>query len=633
MRIVAAAIAGAYALLTMVILLPWDAAECVGTTCVVSDADAQIFALGFTLWALTFPTLLLVAILLAVLGLRATRNPEEGAVLAALGQTRGTAIRVAALQGLRDGAIATIAAYVIAGGTHIAMLSGTGLGAFSTGTDLWLGRAVLAVTVIAALVLAHIITASRRPRTPMDALTADMNEEPAPRPSLKVRAMLSFGGLALSAGVIVALAYWKGDEPAQEVSFYVTNTAGIAMITAWLFALASGLWVVVPWLRRHRNSVLSFATSVAGQGSRVGAVLATYAGDRSRASARIVTVLAALGFLISSVPSQQQTSALDENLMTTVTVTGDVDATALAEAYRDVEGVADVVIASSANLGDDVMYGTVFAVTPDAIRSHDTALANALEQHPNAVAAPLWDGAAPTDLLFSSAFEAQEIVPIASCCNPYVNADYVELASAEPGFLIFVTDGADREATSEAIDRVTSAAPGINGYGGTISLAAASSDLVSVVINLTLAMVVLVLPLSLLAVGAVRRRRPDDATLTALGATARTMRVAIAVETAAVSAFAILGGMAVGAATRILMTALQQGRLSLGPVIVESPLATGVMSVPWGAIAVVGVSSVIIMTVAAFITAWATGRRARGPRVEPPRATGEGLHAKAGSAR
>ncbi|MFW2512477.1 hypothetical protein ACNI3K_01730 [Demequina sp. SO4-13] len=611
MRAVAAAISGVYALLVMAIALPWDEAECARMACETSDADAQIFPLGFTIAALAIPTLVVMIILRAVLGFRSTRDPEAGAVLAALGQTRGPAMRIAALQGLRDGAIAMGGAYVAAGAIHVAMLVGTGLNPITTGSEHWAARAVLALMVLLALVVPHVLAAAQRPRTPVDALTADMEDEVAPRPSLGRRAMLSAGLLALAGGVIAGLAISMRDTPWTEVGFVAKNAAGIAMIVGWASVLVLAFWAIVPWLRSRRSAATSLAAKLVGRDTGVGAVLASYAGDRSRASARIVTVLAGLGFLIAALPSHDPYPAMDDRLLMTTIVEGDVDAAALEAEYRDIEGV-DRVITTDAAIVDPNDFGNfVFAVSPGSLRGREDALADVLERHPQAVAAQLWNGEAPTGLLASGEFEAAEVVPIATCCGAFVNADHVQLESPGVGFLIYATEDADWDATIEAVNQIET--PEASAAGSSTSGATSAQPLWNVAVNLMLAFVVLGLPLTLLAVGAVRRRRRDDATLTALGATAHTMRTAIAIDTAVVSGFALAGGMAVGVVTRILMTALQQGRLSLGPIVVDAPLMVGFDSVAWGPIAVVGVASVVIMTLVAFITARVTGRRTGAP--------------------
>lgn len=610
MRAVAAALSGAYALLIMTILLPWDQVECATAACVPSDADAQLFTLGFTTIALVIPTLVVMIILRGVLGLRATRDPEAGAVLAALGQTRGTAVRTAALQGLRDGSIAAGIAYVLAGAVHVAMVASVGLNPLTTGAGLWLERAVLAAVAVLALVLSHMLTAAQRPRTPVDALTADMQDDPAPRPSLKVRAMLSGGVLAASGGVIAGLAVSMRDTPWSEVGFVATNAAGIAMITGWAGALALGLWAAVPWLRRGRGAAIALAAAAVGRDSRVGAVLDSYAGDRSRASARIVTVLAGLGFLFAALPSAETGVPLEGRQTAAIVLDGDVDTSALEESYRAIPGVESVIVAEAATLPDATFHSFVFAVSPDGLRGHHDALADALERHPRHVAASLTNGEVPTELLGNPRFDVDGVLPISECCDAFVNADHIDLGSPGSGFLIYATPGADLEAMNEAIDRVASDAPGVTSIGTSYLGWESSTSAWSLVVDLAVAGLVLVLPLTLLAVGAVKRRRQDDATLAALGATARTMRTATALETAVVSAYALAGGMVVGAVTRVLMTELHQGRLSLQSVAVDSPLTAGLDAVGWAAMGTVGLTGVAIMTITAFITAWATARPA-----------------------
>ncbi|WP_062137446.1 hypothetical protein [Demequina aestuarii] len=610
MRAVAAAISGAYALLIMTAALPWDAAECADATCVTSGADAQFFPTWFTLTALAVPTLLLFVILRGVLGMVSSRDPEEGAVLAALGQTRSTSIRTAALSGLRDGAIAVSAAFLIAAGIHVAMLVGTDLNPVTTSPDMWASRAIMGAAVLLALVLAHITRAAHRPRTPVEALAADLRGEPAHRPSLRVRALLTGTTLALSGGIIAGLAIAERDAGAWDVSFYVTNTAGIAMMVAWLSALTLGLWVAVPWLRGRRGVVLDAAARAVGRDGRVGAVLATYAGDRSRASARIVTVLAVLGFLIASVPSQDPYPAVSDRLVSITSVEGDVDAIALADRYRAIEGVDHVIPAQGIMLEYAEPHSSVYAVAPKSLRSWDDPLADALERHPTSVAASLWNGQAPTDLVERQEFNAEGIVPIEDCCAAFVNADFVDLTSPQPAFFIFSAEDADIAAVTRAIDDVTWQVPGATGTGSSTpgGYVDSSMPLWNTLVNAVLYAAVFILPLVLVAVGAVRRRRDDDGTLTALGATARTMRAAVAIEMAVVSAFTLAGGMAVGAAIRVLMTALQQGRLSLRSVEVDSALMMGLLSTPWTAMAIVGITSVAVMTITAYLTAWATGR-------------------------
>ena len=608
MRAVAATIAGVYALLLMSVALPRDEAECARIACEASEADATFLPFTFTMVMFAIPTVVVLVILRAVLGLRSTREPEAGAVLAALGQTRGAAMRRASRDALRDGAIAVGLAYAVAGGIHVAMLAGSDVNPFTTAAQAWAARLALGLLVMLTLLAAHLMAAAQRPRTPVAALTADMEADAPPRPSLRRRAMLSGAVLAISGGVIAGLAFSMRDTPWTDVSFVPKNAAGIAMITAWAGALALGLGAAVPWLRLRRHLATKAAAHLVGQNTAVGAVLASYAGDRSRASARIVTVLAGLGFLIAAVPTQVPTPTLSDVLAATVVVEGDVDGDPLEAKLRGIDGVDEVIAAPVARMEPDGAYTWVFGVDPDALRDHDNELASAIDRHPNAVAAPLWNGEVPMDVMWAPADGVEEFVPISTCCGAFVNAEHVVLRETGLGFLIFVEDGADYEKLRTAIDSATFSVPEATGMGVASALPGPSNSAFATAINIALAVVLLGLPLALLAVGAVRRRRRDDATLTALGASATTMRTAIAIDTAAVSAFALAGGMAIGAMTRILMTALQQGRLSLGPAVIDAPLVEGVEAVGWGAIGFVGLVSVAIMTTTALITTSATGR-------------------------
>ena len=108
-------------------------------------------------------------------------------------------------------------------------------------------------------------------------------------------------------------------------------------------------------------------------------------------------------------------------------------------------------------------------------------------------------------------------------------------------------------------------------------------------------------PMIALAVGVVRARRGDDATLAALGSSSRAIRTAIVIETAAVSAFAMAVGLGLGAVTHAGTAALQRSRASLTGVITDSYLATAFNSVAWGVLGIALVATVAIMATAAWI--------------------------------
>ncbi len=630
MRATAATIAGLYALLIMSIALPWEEAECTYAACVTSTADTQFFAWGYILAALAVPTVVVSFMLGAILGSRNTRDPEAGAVLAALGQTRGMSVRLAALQGLRDGAIAVSLAYLITGGIHIAMLVGTGVNPVTTGAEYWGGRALFAVAALLTLVIPHILIAAQRPRTPVEALTADFEEEPAARPSLKVRALMCGGLLAGAAGVIVGIAMSQRDTDWREVGFVATNTAGIAMTVAWVSVLALGLWAAVPWLRMRRASVAGLAMRAARPNTRVGAVLATFAGDRSRASARIVTVVAGLGFLIAAVPSQDPAPRLDPYMVNAVVLEGEIDAAAQADAYRAVEGVDQVIVTQADFLNDAGFHSFVFGVSPDSLRGREDQLADVLDRHPDAVAAQLFNGDGDGGLLTTGTFDASGIVPISACCGTFINSDHVTMKNPGAGFLIYASPEADWKTVSNHVDNVPTPGAGSTGYvsHGSPADRGESGLSLALIVNLALIAFALGLPLTMVAAGAVRRRRHDNSTLMALGAKPQHIRIATALEMAVMSAFAITGGALVGVATRVVMTALQQARLSLGPVIVEEPFMVGMNSVAWGAIAIVALASVVTMTFTAFVTAWIAGRGMR-----PARKSGGSATANRQSAR
>jgi len=607
MRRLAAGIAGVVALALMAVMQPWGRLGCDPENCSMSqDLGGVVFYAIALLMYLVVPLLVVGIIQVAVLGIRDSSQPHDQAVLAALGQTRGSATRAAARRGLVDGAVWVGGAYVLAGAVHLAVNAYAGWPPFATEAELWWGRAVVGALVVATLAVAHLIDAARPHRTPVEQLYVEA-EAPQVRRSQRALGLGLAIVAAAASGVVVGLALAYDLAP----SFFVTNAAGIALIVAWVAVLLLGLLVVVPASRLWVPRWLGWVARVSGR--EVAPIVRARASSASRASGRLVLVLGSGAFLLGAGASVDPSPELSSTYVGYRTILRTHDSQDFAQRMREVEGVAAVLVPPMRNVVDAYgMQRLMFAVDPDQLRGLDEPLADILAANPTVLVQTILNGTAQLHVAGSEeyGFTPSGVIPIATCCEVFTSdSSGMPGSSAETAYLIYSTDPA---LNAEVAADVWAIAPhhveasyseGAGGPHGTTGVMW-SSWLVS---GALLAVLVGV-PMIALAAGLVRARRRDDATLAALGSSAQSLRAALVIETVAVSAFAVLVGGGFGALVRASMTAVQRSRASLTGVITDSYLATAWGSVAWTALAIALAGTIVVMGG----TAWFVASRHRG---------------------
>lgn len=603
MRRLAGGIAGAFALLAMLIMQPWDLTTCDPAFCEHYSDHGSLWLYPLMLaFYLVLPLLVVGVIQVAVLGIRNANSPHDLAVRAALGESQGRALRSAAIRGLYDGALWVGLAYVVAACVHVGIVVSSGW-PLDSEAAMWFIRAIEGVFVIGTLVLAHVIDAARPRRTPVERLFEDARPFRTRRWARILGLALGVvGGLASGAVVGLALTYELAP------NFRVTNAAGIAQAVAVISAVVLGLAVAIPALRAALPGTLR-VTSMRLRGP-AGSIVSARAGAVSRAGARTVLVLGSFGFLFGAVASTNPSPSLSPTYVGYRLFYDDIDADASADRLRAVDGVADVIVpAVREGLDTNGNPGALFAVDPQALSGLDDTLAGILTEHPSAIVTNLWRGTADLHLAPTTAwsFTPSGVVPIEPCCAMFTSTESgMESAPGLTAFLIYSTDPAlngDIQYAAWSIYPSDFAPGGGEGSGMTGS---SETYWPGVLIQMGLLALLIGTPMVALAVGVVRARRSEDATLAALGSTPGAIRTALVVETAATSALAVTVGLGLGALTHAGSTALERARSSLTGVITDSYVATAFGSVAWVALAVVLVATVALMA----FTAWIASRSA-----------------------
>jgi|GEM_PF-2783454 len=613
MRKLAGGIAGAFALLVMLIMQPWSRLDCLPDECTLTMEYGWWVSYTILLAIyLVIPTLVALIIQVAVLGIRDSSQPQDQAVLAALGQTRGSASRAAARRGLVDGAAWVGGAYVLTGAVHVVISLYAGWPPFTTDTFLWWGRAVAGIVAVAGLVVAHIIDAARPRRTPVERLYEDAAAPTVSRGRRRLGVVLG-ALLAAAAGVLIGIAL-RYDVVSLASGFkqyvWVTNTASVLMVVAWVSALALGLLVLVPAARARVPGLLRRVASwTPDEGTAE--VLRARASGPSRAGGRVVAVLGSIAFVLGAASQMDSAPTLSPRYAGVIVQGGQHDPVAFAEQLRGIEGVADVVIAPVREI-EGAIGGTQWVLRVDAerVRELDPVLAGLLTDHPDAlIQSRNVGGTSLSDVPAADlGFQPSGIVPIATCCEAFTAGPLQERADIDvTAYLIYTTDAALNEAIMNPVMAATPAdlsSEGWSGGSGNFHADSGTAELVSIALFALL----LGLPMAALAVGVVRARRHEDATLAALGATPRAIRRALVIESAAVGTYAMLWGGLLGAATRALMTGLDRARMSLTGLITDSYLAASLGAIGWPLII-----GGVILAVAVFATTAAIVARVQQP--------------------
>lgn len=616
MRRLAAGITGAFALLAMTVMQPWARLGCDPSDCMMSGTLGgwHFYVIGLVVYFL-LPLIVVGIIQVAVLGIRDSSQPHDQAVLAALGQTRGSANRAAARRGLVDGAVWVGGAYVLAGAVHLVLLQLSGW-PLASDAELWYGRAVVGAITIGGLVLAHVIDAARPRRSPVERLYDEARPVERRRGARIVGVGLAVIAAAAS-GVVVGLALAYDLAP----NFRVTSAAGVAYAVAWVALVSLALVIMVPASRRWSTRWLARVATLSTRD--VGPIIAARATSTSRAGGRLVIVLGSGAFLLGAAASVDTSAQLSPTYVGYRIVNVAHDSEAFAQQMREVDGVAGVVAAPVRDFQDSSSNThAMFALDPDQLRGLDDTLADILTAHPTAVAQHLWNDSA--ELHFSVrdeyGFTPSGIYPLGTCCELFTNASNGMTANLnETAYLIYSTDRALNETVAAEVwalapgdvDDYYNYSEGTSRYShpeGPSSDENAALSWLLWLVNFAILAVLVGAPMIALAVGLARTRRSDKATLAALGASDRSLRAALVIETAAVSAFAVIVGGGLGAVTHAAMTAVQRSRVSLTGVITDNYLATAVGSVAWSALGIAIVATVVVMGA----TTWIVAHRQRG---------------------
>ncbi|WP_062290872.1 hypothetical protein [Demequina phytophila] len=560
MRGVAAFVTGVAMAAVMALSLPWQLEEC-ADVCGMAQERLNWISVGAILIYAAIPLALLTAILTWTLGVRSA-SPHEAAVRAALGEAAHAGTMRAGLTGLRDGLAVGAAAYAIAGAIHVALETTRGWEPFSTDHLFWALRAIEALLIALSLALAHVLSAWRPAKTPVERLREDVA---AMRPVRVGRRAAWIGGAgAIAAGVVVGLAWGGGTEPA----FIATNAAGIAWAVAWVACIAFGLAVILPWARGTAPRFVALAAALAeGAGApRLAAVLAARASSPTQATGRTVLAVGGIAFALAALLTAPTGVVQSDRIVLTMSVAP--DAGDLRDRIAAVDGVERVVVGDALTTVDDAR--TIVAVDPTDLRGIDDALADALEAHPDAVVANTTNVLDVT----TASFRPDGVVPLADGWYAYAAAGASESPPLGTAYVVYAEEGADKV----AIDRAVGGIPSDASWSSSTSTAGAQE----VPAGYVWAGIVLALILTPVAAGAVKAGSREAATLAALGVEPRILRWALVVEGAVVGSVAVAAGMSAGVLTRMTMSMVGAARHSLTGVITDSYPGLALSSVPWG---------------------------------------------------
>lgn len=604
MRRLAQVLAGVLALGFMLMYVPWDLYNCTGGCNPLNTWDGYVFALYRILVHLVV-AILLTVVLVGVLGMRDVGSASESAVLAALGQSRAAAALAAAKTGAIDAAVAVGAGFVITGGLHVWLIVRSG-SPIDEGLGQWLPRVVVAVIFAFALVAAHVIDATRPRTSPVDLLHADAAEPPARRFPLRAR-LLVFGtiaGTALGVSAGIALSHDPHDRVAGDTARTIAQGAQITLLFA---VIALSLSVGVPLaLKAMRPAVLSAANVLGSlKAPRAAQILRARAGTASVSSSRTVLAVCTLALILGASAHVDPAPALSPTYVGSVEVDSPAASSALAAEYRQIEGVGNVLTAPMV-LGD---YPTV-GVDPGQIAAVDPTLGALLASNPGAIVSPSgFTGVSIADFT-AVGIQVTGIVPVSTCCRSFVDADQLPPTTTTI-LLIYSAPGYE---PSEVAQRVWEYMPIVDEDSGwntstQYDVTHYSQPLWAFVANVALLGLVVGGPVIALAVGVAKRRRRDDATLAALGATRRTLRAVAVVETTVLAAIAVGIGLLCGAVVQSAMAVTARAEDSLDGVITHSYLYVALRSVDWAGLGLIFVIALGIFAAVAWLASHSVSKQ------------------------
>ncbi|WP_430868179.1 FtsX-like permease family protein [Demequina aurantiaca] len=591
MRRLAAILAGVVALGVMCLSLPWDSFTCQPPACSQNSFSQIWMGFGpmlavFLFYALV-PGIILTSILVGVLRLRNAASPQDTAVRSALGETRSQSVRGAAKRGLADASVWVGGAFVITGVAHLVMIASTGAYPLTQDGGLWLTRLSDALAAAACLVLAHVIDAARRPRTPVDQLRPEDAEPRERRVSLARRSVILVVAAACALGVLVGtnMAFAGGNQVAPASTFVVTT------IAVWVFTLSviAFAWLVLfPLARDSGPRLVGWAGRAAERSGaqEVSAVLHVRSSTRWMAATRVLTVLAGLAFLFGISAQSQPNAAHAAYTPIAVGVpvgaavnTGNDDESKDTEActtdcesveakLADVEGVGAVVPAASVGVNDGINWTRVALVDPADLDGVDDVMADQLRDEPSVALVHTYETYLDVDTFDSLGVQVTGMRSLpADAPRTILNRAWVEAqegALDSDYFYVYATQGSSVQQTADAV-HVTGAGSGKYGfeYGGDTewygpgqgggSEVLDSGD-ASLLILWMIVGVLVIAPIAAVAAAGVVRRRRDDATLAALGASVKALRISIVVESVVTGAAALAAGLLGGALTTMALS-------------------------------------------------------------------------------
>lgn len=641
MRRLAALLASLVASALMVLSLPWDSFDCQPPECVFSTAsfgwNMPWIALLVMSLSVVVPGTILTAILVAVLRLRDASTPADAAVRYTLGETRGAAVRTATKRGAADALVWVGGAYVAFGVAHLAMLASTNY-PLTMGAALWQMRLLTAITVAACLVAAHIIDVVRTGHS--HAVTAAIgSDEPRERRLSLSRRTRILAAAATSAAAFLAglnLVFQGGTDAAPTLALVAGKGA------AWLLGLtvAALAWtVLMPKALESVPRIVAIAGTVADKlrAHEVGAVLHARASTRWLASSRVIVVLMGLAFLFGLASTAPASRGWDEYTAFAAGVPVgsadqisrcDADCADALEYAASREGVGATVPAASAGIDiQDGSQGITF-VDPADLVGVDDALAARLRAEPSVVLSPpTWETVSIDDFDWLG-IDVTGIGELpAAFPRPIVNRAWAE---AQMGTLdtayyyAYPADGWTPNQTYTTLVRTTADYPWAieqgdradwvdgNASGGGMSAAAGDPnqneevDRIQLVQNLALGgmlAALILVPIAAVATAAVLRRRRDDATMAALGASVSTLRAAVVIEATVTATIALATGLLGGALTLMAVGLGQGGVAGLYGVQLDDIILHTPASVNWAALAAVLAAAVAVFALASWIAA------------------------------
>ena len=607
MRRLAQGIVGALALAIMLISQPWELRDCRPPECSMSSSgNSWYWSVFGTLIEFGLVAVIITLVLVGVLGMRDSGRSSEAAVLSALGQSQRSATAEAARRGAIDGGVVVGGAFLVGGALHVWLVLSSGYGLFEQDGGLWLARLVVALMLVGSLTVAHVVDAVRPRRTPVERLHEDA-APPVPRlVSLRARTALLLAPAALLAGVIVgaALAHdgttWQAGTPALLIT-------QIALVSLAFVGIALFFLVAVPLARAAMPLALRAAGRTAGRlgAARASALLDARSATASAASARTILAIAGLALLAGLLCIGDSAPALAPNFVGVITAQPTEVSESVAAEYAAIPGVGAVVQARSFGEGPSAI-----AVDPAELRGIDDSLAGLLTKHPDAVITSNSNGQSVIGDLATERVYVTGIVPVSTCCAAFTDPSNAAGEAVGASFLIYAEPGADITAIAQAVDAHTITSAGIQGYGSAlVYYGGGSSSFWPSVITWCLLLVVCGGPVVALAWGVAARRRRDDATLGALGATRRTLTGAAVAETSVIAFVAIGAGLLFGAALQTALSLASHARSSLWGVITDSFLDVALHSVAWGPLLLIWAGSVAVFALVAWFVSRLGGKR------------------------